>query len=885
MGCLQSWKGHLPLVEFACNNSFQSSIGMALFEALYGQLCRSLVHWAEVDNAPMLGPKLVRETTEKVALILCVDTPFLTDLETQTSPVEHSVILHVVLVQKSQSRGYEPCLRTSEPSYVPCLVPEGRFSVCVHACTHFESSRFHLMASYVSVAEALSCWFAFHACHAYYIVFGIGVSPGTGNEAHFVLRVTERVSISQSPTLRIIHDGVRTPCLPSSIPERFAGGLSCQGMTIRLTGCGLCQGSSSTIASNPADTPQALWTRVDSRIEIPIVAIEIDLPVVQIDQNSIAAPTGVDEMIRQMQETMRAMQQDTIRRDEFAKQQAEIMAQQAELITRLQQQNAASASLQVPPPVGAPLPEQAPTIQNAPPNTQNTVPNIQNLQEDTNLPTGLAPPPLPPQLSKTHTLNHPDSPFEFEVDHTALKLSKLEKLFKKSQGVKAIPDIEDGYIDVAVTLPDRFKMPQIDRFDGSGDPMVHLRLFSDILRPMGLTRPQKLSLFGRTLSGVAATWYAKLEDEVKGNWDEMAEAFVAQYSYNTQIEITTRDLETTRQEPKETFSDFVTRWRAKASMMTLRPTDKDQIRMIVRNLQPKLMQRMIVIPFPTFSDLHEMGVQIEDAMKQGLIDQDREQPRRTFNRNNNAGPSGAATARASEVSVVTTIPPPLPRPMAATPFSGASGSDTQTTRFQPRGQRTFTPLYMPLTKALGQNTARITNNTVTTPTVVTDCVMRSRILLSSSIYITPSHLPKPEVFLPDCTDFLCMVDISTTQPEPTVVTTEDGTGQTSGENGIIKSEIEQSFAGGGYDPSEYILSKSQIGLGIELPETGELCMIRGNGFEQGADDQTAMEEDFANLQFFDDQEPGDAAINWFDYEESAEATGWLEDQPDVVGEP
>ena len=101
---------------------------------------------------------------------------------------------------------------------------------------------------------------------------------------------------------------------------------------------------------------------------------------------------------------------------------------------------------------------------------------------------------------------------------------------------------------------------------------------------MGLTSPQKLSLFGRTLPGVAAIRYAKLEDNVKRNWDEMTEAFVAQYSYNTQIEVTTRDLETTSQEPKESFSDFVARWRAKASMMTLRPTDKDQLRMIVRNL-------------------------------------------------------------------------------------------------------------------------------------------------------------------------------------------------------------------------------------------------------------------------------------------------------------
>ena len=609
------------------------------------------------------------------------------------------------------------------------------------------------------------------------------------------------------------------------------------------------------------------------------------------------------------------MQEDAARQAEFSKQQATVMAQQAELITRLQQQNAASASHQVPPPPGVPLPEQAPTVQNALPNTQNTLPNVQNIQEDTDLPTGPAPPPLPPQLSKTHTPNHPDSPFEFEIDHTALKLSKLEKLFKKSQGVKAIPDIEDGYTDVAVTLPDRFKMPQIDRFDGSGDPMVHLRLFSDILRPMGLTRPQKLSLFGRTLSGVAAIWYAKLEDEVKRSWDEMAEAFVAQYSYNTQIEITTRDLETTRQEPKETFSDFVTRWRAKASMMTLRPTDKDQIRMIVRNLQPKLMQKMIVLPFPTFSDLHEMGVQIEDAMKQGLIDQDREQPRRTFNRNNNAGPSGAATARASEVSMVTTIPPPLPRPMAATPFSGASGSNTQTTKYQPRGQRTFTPLYMPLSKALGvlirkghlkpleprplpnplppsHNPAKycayhqqhghdtdqcfrlrheiqdlvdknvilppekpnVTTNPLPThnqapPPKRVNLIQTGVVSYDPSIYITPTHLPKPEVLLPDCTDFLCMLDISTIQPEPVVATVEDNATEVAEEDGMVETGFEQSgnFAGETYDPSEYILSVGQSELSVGLPEKAELCVIQGDRFEQGMDNLTVVEEGLANL--------------------------------------
>ena len=36
-----SWDQHIPLTEFVYNNSFQSSIGMAPYEALYGRKCRT----------------------------------------------------------------------------------------------------------------------------------------------------------------------------------------------------------------------------------------------------------------------------------------------------------------------------------------------------------------------------------------------------------------------------------------------------------------------------------------------------------------------------------------------------------------------------------------------------------------------------------------------------------------------------------------------------------------------------------------------------------------------------------------------------------------------------------------------------------------------------
>ena len=39
----KSWDSYIPLMEFAYNNIYQSSIGMAPYEALYGKKCRTLV--------------------------------------------------------------------------------------------------------------------------------------------------------------------------------------------------------------------------------------------------------------------------------------------------------------------------------------------------------------------------------------------------------------------------------------------------------------------------------------------------------------------------------------------------------------------------------------------------------------------------------------------------------------------------------------------------------------------------------------------------------------------------------------------------------------------------------------------------------------------------
>ena len=64
-----SWEKYLPLVEFAYNNSFQSTVGMAPYEALYGKKCRSPVHWDEAGERQYLGPDMVDQTTVAIKVI------------------------------------------------------------------------------------------------------------------------------------------------------------------------------------------------------------------------------------------------------------------------------------------------------------------------------------------------------------------------------------------------------------------------------------------------------------------------------------------------------------------------------------------------------------------------------------------------------------------------------------------------------------------------------------------------------------------------------------------------------------------------------------------------------------------------------------------------
>ena len=64
-----TWDKYIPLMEFAYNNHYHSSIGMAPYEALYGRKCRSPLYWDREGTELLEGPDIVQLTVDKIDVI------------------------------------------------------------------------------------------------------------------------------------------------------------------------------------------------------------------------------------------------------------------------------------------------------------------------------------------------------------------------------------------------------------------------------------------------------------------------------------------------------------------------------------------------------------------------------------------------------------------------------------------------------------------------------------------------------------------------------------------------------------------------------------------------------------------------------------------------
>jgi hypothetical protein len=65
----KSWDKSLPYAEFSYNNSYQASIKIDPYEALYGRQCRTPLFWSQNGESQVFGPEVLKDAEKQVQMV------------------------------------------------------------------------------------------------------------------------------------------------------------------------------------------------------------------------------------------------------------------------------------------------------------------------------------------------------------------------------------------------------------------------------------------------------------------------------------------------------------------------------------------------------------------------------------------------------------------------------------------------------------------------------------------------------------------------------------------------------------------------------------------------------------------------------------------------
>jgi glycosidase len=65
----KSWDKSMSYAEFSYNNSYQASIEMALYEALYGRQCRTPMFWSQTGENQVFRLEVLKDVEKQVQMV------------------------------------------------------------------------------------------------------------------------------------------------------------------------------------------------------------------------------------------------------------------------------------------------------------------------------------------------------------------------------------------------------------------------------------------------------------------------------------------------------------------------------------------------------------------------------------------------------------------------------------------------------------------------------------------------------------------------------------------------------------------------------------------------------------------------------------------------
>ncbi|XP_039686840.1 uncharacterized protein [Medicago truncatula] len=255
---------------------------------------------------------------------------------------------------------------------------------------------------------------------------------------------------------------------------------------------------------------------------------------------------------------------------------------------------------------------------------------------------------------------------KFEAVHKELKTIRGKEMFSQN--------VNDLYLVPDVVIPHKFKMPIFEKYTGDTCPEMHLVTYVRKMIAHKNNEPLLIHCFQDSLTGPAHTWYMNLKGIA--TFEELANAFIKQYKYNSYLASNQKELQSMTQSDKESFKEYAQRFIQKSAQIRPPLDEREVSDLFYETLSPFYSEKMLGCASQKFTDMVDMGVRIEDWVRKGRVSKDGASSGGSSNGNRKFG-NGYSKKNAQEVGMVAhggsqpvypsypyvaNIPPPTPAP-------------------------------------------------------------------------------------------------------------------------------------------------------------------------------------------------------------------------------
>ncbi|XP_057975229.1 uncharacterized protein LOC131162637 [Malania oleifera] len=146
---------------------------------------------------------------------------------------------------------------------------------------------------------------------------------------------------------------------------------------------------------------------------------------------------------------------------------------------------------------------------------------------------------------------------------TECRCDVLEEWLRAIEGSNSfgLVDPTNLYLGWKVTLPSKFKMPDFEKYDGTGCPHDHLLTYCQAMTAYSDDENLMMHCFQSSLTGSAICWYIQQDKARVHTWKDLAHAFVTHYRHVMEMAPDCMTLQEMEKKPTETFREYAYRWR------------------------------------------------------------------------------------------------------------------------------------------------------------------------------------------------------------------------------------------------------------------------------------------------------------------------------------